>query len=178
MKLTAVGILLLFLAIGFAGNWIPNPIGNNISLEGIDDPYEPICEFPDDDMPDETYKTNLSYMEETNLYYREYSYVWIGENIDTERIRVFIRNNTLHHVEFFVYNQWIEMKEYKTEGNHVLVKFMDNSHTPYTSHSEHFKRTIESMIPIFIPALIGILLVIVDYKLIRFRTKMRFLSTS
>ena len=172
MKLTIIGLVFMLAAVLFAGNWVYNPFAS----PQFDDPFEPLCEFPEGDEPDEIYRSDMIYIPNEDIYYMEWSYVWLNASDhtpDTERVRVFINNGTLHHIELEVHYKWLEITEedYSVDGNHVIVKFLPVYHTPYVSMESLTSTSITRILPFAIPFTFGAFLIVVDYKLASFSAR-------
>jgi hypothetical protein len=127
MKYTILGIICFIVAVGFAGNWIYSPA----SAE-----YEPIPHYPDGDPANNVFSSELTYIPSKDMYYQEWNYVWLnasGHTPDTEEIRIYFKDGMVHHVELRIHYEWMEITDFRTDGNHVHIYFKSVYHTTYTT---------------------------------------------
>jgi hypothetical protein len=171
MKLAILGFIFIIISVGFAGNWIYNPFAEP---QAELDPYEPIVFYPEDDPADEVYHSNLTFIPSLNMSYIEYNYVWLnatGHTPDTEQVRIYIQNGTVHHISLLIHYEWMNIYNFTSDGTHVHIRFTPVFHTPYTSTSALFSTSLKRIVPIAIPLTIGLLLIYADYKLVEFSAR-------
>ena len=161
--LLGIGILLLSIGVGVAGNFIYDPF----IVYDTDDPverYEPLCKYPDGDEPDLIYHSPYSYDTEKDIYYIEYSYVWYlsGEHgPDTERVRVYVdEDGNISHLSLNVHWKWTDVYDFKSYDTHPIVEFTSVYHTPKVSTLSYLQLGIERVLPIILFVVIGLLCII------------------
>jgi hypothetical protein len=160
MKITFIGIILICIAVGLAGNWLYVPF----SATSIGD-YDPIPHYPADDPADDVYSSDLIYIPSKNMSYIEFSYTWLnisGHTPDTERVRIYVKNGEIDHVSLSVHYNWFDMYEYTSDGNHVHIYFTPVYHTPYVSESSLITSYIQRALPFLAFLIIGITLISFD----------------
>lgn len=163
MKFTILGIVLMMVAVGLAGNWLYNPV----ATQDIEKRYEPIAHYPEGDEADNIFSSNLTYIPSKDMYCVEYNYVWVnasGHTPDTEEVRIYIRDGEVHHVELRIHYEWIEINDFAVEGDRVHIYFTSIYHTPYTSESSLTSSTIERALPIALTMLAGIGCIVYDTR--------------
>lgn len=160
MKFTILGIALMATSVAIAGNWLYYPLS-------YEEKYEPIAHFPENDVADEIFSSNLTYIPSLEMYYIEWNYVWVnitGHTPDTEEVRIFIKNGTVHHISLRIHYEWKDMEDFNVEGNRVHIYFTPVYHTPYTTEEALISSTIARAIPIIFPLLIGMGFIVYDVR--------------
>ena len=161
MKLAIIGIICMMLSVGIAGNWLYNPF----YAQSMD--YQPIAHFPEGDEPDEIFHSNLTYIPSLEMHYIEWNYVWLeapGHTPDTERVRIYVKNGSVHHVGLSIHYEWTDIYDFEVDGNRVHIHFAAVYHTPFTTPESLRSSTIGRAIPIAATMLIGISLVVIDVR--------------
>ena len=156
---TIIGILFILSSILVAGDWFYIPFSMN------PEDYEPIAIFPEGDPADYVYHSNITYIPSKDMYYIEWNYVWLdagGHTPDTERVRIYIKDGKLHHISLSIHYKWMDVYDYKKEGNHVYIYFTPVYHTPYTTPQSYIELGIERILPIAILFVIGLILILAD----------------
>jgi len=149
--------------VAIAGNWFYIPL--EITAEDYASAYAPIPFYPDDDPADAVYHSNLTYIPSQDIYYIEWNYIWLNisqHTPDTERVRVYIKNNSLHHVSLSIHYQWMDVYSFEKTGNHVHIYFTPVYHTPYTTPESYIIIGLTRLLPISIFLLIGIILILYE----------------
>ena len=144
-------------SVAIAGNWLYSPLDF--------DPYSPVPHYPKGDDANNVFSSELTYIPSKDMYYQEFNYVWLnasGHTPDTEEVRVYIKNETVHHVELRIHYQWMEIYDFTTQGTHVDIYFKPVYHTPYTTEKSYTSATINRAIPIILPLLLGVILIVYD----------------
>ncbi len=159
-----IGLAFIIVSIGYAGNWIYNPLETQSILE----PYQPMAEFPDGDYPNKIYSNNLTWIPSQELYYIEWNYIWLNASAhtpDTERVRIYVDENyEVHHIALSIHYEWTDVYEYEIEDTHVKLNFMPVYHTPVTSTEAYYALSANRLVPIGIPFLIGCFFLFLEYK--------------
>ena len=155
-------ILCFIIAILIAGNWLYNPF--QLINNPIED-YRPQAIYPLNDNPQSTYNSEYIYIPSQDTYYIEYSYIWLNissHTPDTEQVRIYIKNNSIHHLSFMIHYQWMDIYEFKTNGTHPLIEFSPIYHTPMISLKQYIETGIIRIFPIVFFVILGIILIIIS----------------
>jgi len=162
-------IICFILAIGFAGNWIYNPLSmQNTSQSQVIETFRPMVTYPTDDPPDTIYHSNYTYIESKDIYYIEYSYVWLGSpdhTPDTEHVRIYTHGEQVEYIELCIHYEWITTTEFKTQDNHLLLSFLPVYHTPMLSTESIISMSFERTWPIILFSILGVIVLIAGIKL-------------
>ena len=156
MKYAICGFVSIVIAIAIAGNWLYIPFSTMNTTD-----YTPIPHYPDDDPADTIYHSNITYIESKDLYYIEYNYIWLNASQhtpDTERIRIYIQNGTLHHISLSIHYEWMDTYDFTADGNHAHIYFSSVYHTPYTSSTSYITMGINRVLPMLLFLTIGLIL--------------------
>jgi len=163
MKLAIVGIIIMIASLAFASGLVANPLVEYMS-EDEDNYFMPVAEYPKDDPADTVYHSEWTQVD-NNTFFVEWTYIW-AEQGDSETVRVYVRNNTLCKLQFYVLNQWVDIERFPTDEGHPIVKFMAYNHNAYITTADYAKNIFKTSIPFLLPFLFGVLLVVIDLRVI------------
>ena len=153
----------MIVSLAFAAGLVENPLASQMS-EDEKNYYMPVAKYPEGDNADNVYHSDWNYIE-NNTFFVEWTYIW-AEQEESESVRVFVHNGSVVKLQFFVINKWMDVDEFPVEEGHPVVKFMEHSHNPYVSRTNYASNIFKSAIPFLLPFLFGVLLVLIDLKVI------------
>lgn len=163
MKFTIIGIVFIITSVAVAGNWLYAPL----SIQTIEEEFKPIAHFPEGDEADEIFHSNLTYIPSLDMYYIEWNYVWVnisGHAPDTEEIRIYIKNGSVHHISLRIHYEWMDIEDFEVEDTHVHINFAPVYHTPYTTKGALMSSTMARALPIVFPMVLGIGFIAYDIR--------------
>ena len=159
MKFILAGIACMFVAVLFAGNWMYTPFAI-VSMEPED--YMPMTNFPENDVPNNMYNSSLTYIPSLDMHYIQWNYVWLnvsGHTPDEESVRVYIKDEELHHISLSIHYHWMDVYDYDTVGSHVVINFAPVYHTPSVSTSQVIVSSLQIIASWLIPFIVGMVLI-------------------
>ncbi len=152
-----IGVVCIVLAVALAGNWLYVPVEPTVTeLEGK---YAPVPHYPDDDPADRVFSSNLTYIPDKDMCYQEWNFVWLNVSThtpDTEGVRVYVKNNSVHHVELRVHYMWMKTTDFETTDERVHIGFTDIYHTPYTTKPSYYYMMFKRALPIALLVIAGV----------------------
>lgn len=163
MKLAWIGIITMIVSLAFAAGLVENPIASQMSTDEKNY-YMPVAKYADGDTADDISHSDWNHVS-NDTFFVEWTYIWAEEE-DSESVRVFVRNGSVVKLQFYVINKWMDVEQFPVEEGHPVVKFMKGSHNPYVTRTNYMSNIFKSSLPFLVPFLFGVLLVLIDLKVI------------
>jgi len=150
------------IAVLLAGNWLYIPV--EVS-EGEED-FLPVAHYPEDDPADEVFYGHLIYIPSLDMDYMEINYVWTGASghtPDTEEVRIFVKDDQVHHVSLRIHYDWIDTYDFTKTDEHIDIYFLAVYHTPYTTHNSLMMLILIRSLPLILLVSLGITLIVLEF---------------